>query len=177
MSADYYYETFENGYYIKDRNNPYMKLKQYEPFIFHRDSEDDKDYQAIAQRHIEDLKKADTEAEEERITTEKLAKDLETTKGAIDTLMQVVMMSSTPMMLSADLVSDDKINLQKGADSSMAAYIAKRVIDLEAQQEGAGKAYYKLYLSSELWGAYKEEVDRILADLGHADLIMDLSQE
>ena len=89
MSADYYYETFENGYYIKDRNDPYMKLKQYEPFIFHRDSESDKDYRAIAQRHIQELIKADEEAEKERVSVEQLSKELELTKMAIDELMMI----------------------------------------------------------------------------------------
>lgn len=112
-------------------------------------------------------------------TTKAIKQDNETTKGALDTLMQVVMTGTpvvasdepTPALMAVEGIDNTK---QKGADNIMAAYIAKRVIDLEAQQEGAGKAYYKLYLSSALWGTYKEDIDFILADLGRADLIVEL---
>lgn len=107
--------------------------------------------------------------------------DNETTKGALDTLMQVVMVGTpiqandehTPTLFRvAEEIDNTK---QKGADGTMAMYMAKRIVDLEEQKEGAGKDYYRLYLSSKLWGVYKDEVDLLLADMGHADLIVDLT--
>lgn len=53
----------------------------------------------------------------------------------------------------------------------MAGYIAMRVVELEEGKAGAGKEHYRKCMTHPVWKRYKEDVDLILSDLGHADLI------
>ena len=82
IAKDYYYEVLENGYYVKDHNNPSLKYYQYEndetgeDYILFRTDKSDKDYAKYAQMFIDDLKKRDAEAEKEIVTLEKLSQKI-----------------------------------------------------------------------------------------------------
>lgn len=62
-------------------------------------------------------------------------------------------------------------NIENKGVIGMAGYIAMRVIELEEAKAGAGKEHYKKCMSRSTWKKFKEDVDLILSDLGHADLI------
>ena len=53
MEKDLYYETYENGYHIYDRNDPLFHVHQYEPYI----PDHTKSYEENAQAQIEELTK------------------------------------------------------------------------------------------------------------------------
>lgn len=53
----------------------------------------------------------------------------------------------------------------------MAGYIAMRVVELEEGKAGAGKEHYRKCMTHPVWKKYKADVDLILSDLGHSDLI------
>ena len=74
MNRDLYYEIDEKGtgYYIKDRNNALNVRYQYPPFIPHPRPT----VEESAQAHIDRILKDEAEAEKERITIEKLHKEL-----------------------------------------------------------------------------------------------------
>lgn len=74
MARDLYYEIDEKGtgYYIKDRDDELSTIYQYPPFIpFPKDT-----IQESAQAHLDNILQRDAEAEKERITIEKLHKEL-----------------------------------------------------------------------------------------------------
>ena len=83
------YEIDEKGtgYYIINAVNGAKILYQYPPYIpFERPT-----IEESAQAHIDELLKAEAEAEKERITIEDLQKELDITKQAIDELMMMTM--------------------------------------------------------------------------------------
>ena len=53
MEKDLYYEIYENGYHIYDRNDPLFHVHQYEPYI----PDHTKSYEENAQAQIEELTK------------------------------------------------------------------------------------------------------------------------
>lgn len=53
----------------------------------------------------------------------------------------------------------------------MAGYIAMRVVELEEGKAGAGKEHYRKCMTHPVWKKFKADVDLILSDLGHSDLI------
>ena len=53
MEKDLYYEIYENGYHIYDRNNSLFHIHQYEPYI----PDHTKSYEENAQAQIEELTK------------------------------------------------------------------------------------------------------------------------
>ena len=81
MNREYYYELFENGYYIKDRNSN-LVYKQYEPFIPYPQL----GYEGSAKKQIEDLIESDKKAEEAR----KKAEEEEKNRPTIENLMREV---------------------------------------------------------------------------------------
>lgn len=78
MAKKLYYEIDEKGtgYYIKDRDNGLYKIYQYPPFIPYLTDT----IEESAQKHIDEILKADAEAEKERVTIEDLKKELEELK-------------------------------------------------------------------------------------------------
>lgn len=74
MARDLYYEIDEKGtgYYIKDRNNALSVTHQFPPFIPHPGET----VEESAQAHIDRILRDEAEAEKERITVEKLHKEL-----------------------------------------------------------------------------------------------------
>lgn len=72
------------------------------------------------------------------------------------------------------MMANKSININKLTDkgvTGMAGYIAMRVVELEEGKEGAGKEHYRKCMTHPVWKKYKADVDLILSDLGHSDLI------
>lgn len=66
---------------------------------------------------------------------------------------------------------DIKNTIEGKGVTGMAGYIAMRVVELEEVKAGAGKEHYRKCMTHPVWKKFKDDVDLILSDLGHSDLI------
>lgn len=164
---DLYYEVVntgdKRGYIIKDRDDIFSSLFQYEnektgeDYIKFRTDKSDKDYRKYAQMHIDFIKKEIEDAEKEKVSVETLNEKILLMEAVLDDLM----------FSNAEVASVSVLALSLSGISQISEYIASRIIFIgDRDGEQAGKDYYYNFMSTTRYAKYKTEVDKILTDAG-----------